>query len=145
MNFCDICSLSLQIWLTFGPVAYKAVQFYGTSLDTINFLSLVFMITGIPCGVVATWLIDSIGLRFSVILSAWLNCIGAVIRVVSAVEGIAPDAMIPLVFLGQTVAAFAQPFVLFAPTKLSALWFAEDERAVANMIATVGKLLVFIV
>ena len=97
------------------------------------------MITGIPCGVVATWLIDSFGLRYSVILSAWLNCIGAVLRVISAIGGIAEEAKLPLVFVGQTIAAFAQPFVLFAPTKLSALWFAEDERAVANMVATVGK------
>ena len=97
------------------------------------------MITGIPCGVVATWLIDSFGLRYSVILSAWLNCVGAVIRVISAVEGVPQDALLPLVFVGQTIAAFAQPFVLFAPTKLSALWFAEDERAVSNMLATVGK------
>ena len=130
---------AFQLWLTFGPVAYKSATFYDTTLDAINFLSLVFMITGIPCGVVATWLIDTIGLRFSVILSAWLNFLGAAVRVVSAIDGISESAMLPVVFVGQTVAALAQPFVLFAPTKLSALWFHEDERAVSNMIATVGK------
>ena len=97
------------------------------------------MITGIPCGIIATWLIDTLGLRLSVILSAWLNCIGAVLRLVSAVDGIAEGAIVPLVFIGQTIAALAQPFVLFAPTKLSALWFGEDERAVSNMLATMGK------
>lgn len=97
------------------------------------------MITGIPCGIVATWLIDTLGLRLSVILSAWLNCIGAVLRLLSALEGIDEGAMVPLVFVGQSIAALAQPFVLFAPTKLSALWFSDDERAISNMLATMGK------
>ncbi|CAK8678000.1 solute carrier family 49 member A3-like isoform X2 [Clavelina lepadiformis] len=128
-------------WLAFAPVAYKAAEFYTDppSLDTINWLSVVFMITGIPCGIVATWLIDTVGLRFSVILSAWLNGIGCVIRVISAIDGIAPSAKLPLVFTGQIVAALAQPFVLFAPTKLSALWFKEDQRAISNMLATTGN------
>nr|XP_002123744.1 solute carrier family 49 member A3 [Ciona intestinalis] len=137
-----LCVLNISnamIWLTFGPVAYKASEFYKTNLDTINWLSVVFMITGIPCGICATWLIDTIGLRFSIILSAWLNCIGCVIRVISAIDGILPSAMIPLVFVGQVIAAFAQPFMLFAPTKLAALWFKEDQRAVANMLATIAN------
>ncbi|CAK8680793.1 unnamed protein product [Clavelina lepadiformis] len=130
-----------MVWFTFAPVAYKAAEFYTDppNVDTINWLSVVFMITGIPCGIAATWLIDTIGLRFSIILSAWLNGVGCVIRVVSAIDGIAPSAKLPLVFTGQIVAAFAQPFVLFAPTKLSALWFKEDQRAISNMLATTGN------
>uniref|UniRef100_H2Y906 Major facilitator superfamily (MFS) profile domain-containing protein n=1 Tax=Ciona savignyi TaxID=51511 RepID=H2Y906_CIOSA len=137
-----LCVLNISnamIWLTFGPVAYKASTFYNTSLDTINWLSVVFMITGIPCGICATWMIDTLGLRFSIILGAWLNCIGCVLRVISAISGIATSAMLPLVFLGQIIAAFAQPFMLFAPTKLAALWFKEDQRAIANMLATIAN------
>ncbi|CAK8677998.1 unnamed protein product [Clavelina lepadiformis] len=137
-----VLSLSnAMAWLTFAPVAYKAAEFYTDppNTDTINWLSVVFMITGIPCGIVATWLIDTVGLRFSVILSAWLNGIGCVIRVISAIDGIAPSAKLPLVFIGQIIAAFAQPFVLFAPTKLSALWFKEDQRAISNMLATTAN------
>nr|CAB3263800.1 major facilitator superfamily domain-containing protein 7-like [Phallusia mammillata] len=137
-----LCILNLSnalAWLSFGPVAYKAASFYNTDLDTINWLSVVFMITGIPCGIVATWLIDSIGLRFSIILGAWLNSIGCVIRMISAVDGILPSAVLPLLFIGQCIAAFAQPFMLFSPTKLAALWFREDQRALANMLATVAN------
>lgn len=36
------------------------------------------------------------------------------------------------------LAAIAQPFIMFAPTKLAALWFAGDQRATANMIASMG-------
>jgi len=137
-----LCMLNLSnalTWLAFGPVAFKAAGFYHTDVDTINWLSVIFMITGIPCGVVATWLIDVIGLRFSVILGAWLNLIGCALRVVSAIPNLLLSARLPLVFVGQTLAAFAQPFILFAPTKLAALWFKEDQRAVANMLATISN------
>lgn len=127
-----------MIWLTYGPVAYKASSFYETSLDTINFMSVVFMITGIPCGFIATWLIDTFGLRLSVILGSWLNGVGCIIRLLSAVEAF-DDAKLALAFTGQTVAALAQPFMLFAPAKLAAIWFAEDQRAVANMLATIAN------
>lgn len=42
-------------------------------------------------------------------------------------------------FSGQILAACAQPFIMFAPTKLAALWFAGDQRATANMLASMGK------
>jgi FLVCR family MFS transporter 7 len=41
--------------------------------------------------------------------------------------------------VGQVICAAAQPFVLFAPTKLASLWFGEKERATANMITSMGK------
>ena len=41
-----------------------------------------------------------------------------------------------LLFFGQILAACAQPFVLFTPTKVSTLWFPSNERAVANMLAS---------
>jgi len=50
--------------------------------------------------------------------------------------------MFDRVFVGQSVAAFAQPYLMFAPTKLAALWFQEEMRAVANTIGSMGKLLV---
>lgn len=126
-------------WLSFGPVAYKASEFYNVSLDTINWLSVVYMVTGIPCGVVATWLLDSIGLRMSVILGAWLNFVGCSLRVVSAIDSIAVGSRVPVLFVGQTIAALAQPFILFAPTKLAALWFPDNQRAIANMLATISN------
>lgn len=38
--------------------------------------------------------------------------------------------------LGQTLGALAQPFIIFTPTKLAALWFPDHQRATANMIAS---------
>ena len=46
-----------------------------------------------------------------------------------------------VVMTGQTFAALAQPFLLGSPTKLAAVWFGADERATANMIASLSKFL----
>ena len=40
---------------------------------------------------------------------------------------------------GQILAACAQPFIMFAPTKLAAKWFSGDQRATANMMASMGR------
>lgn len=42
----------------------------------------------------------------------------------------------PVVMLGQTLGAIAQPLIIFTPTKLAALWFPDHQRATANMIAS---------
>lgn len=56
----------------------------------------------------------------------------------SAFDVIDDSYRYPILLLGQTLAACAQPFVMFAPTKLAALWFADNQRATANMAASMG-------
>ena len=41
--------------------------------------------------------------------------------------------------IGQAMSAFAQPFLLYAPTKLASFWFGPKERAICTSIATLGK------
>ena len=46
-----------------------------------------------------------------------------------------------IVFVGQSMCALAQSFILSAPTKMAATWFGEKERGTANMIASICKCL----
>ena len=41
--------------------------------------------------------------------------------------------------LGQVLTACAQPFLLYAPTKLANLWFGPKERAFCTMLASMGN------
>ncbi|WAR21673.1 S49A3-like protein [Mya arenaria] len=54
-----------------------------------------------------------------------------------------------ILIIGQSLAAIAQPFIMFTPTKLAALWFPENRRATANMIGSMmnplGNMLTFII
>lgn len=40
---------------------------------------------------------------------------------------------------GQILTACAQPFLLYAPTKLASYWFGPKERAFCTMLASLGN------
>nr|XP_006213153.1 solute carrier family 49 member A3 [Vicugna pacos] len=127
-----------MLWLSFAPVADKIARYFLLSTEQINWLSLVYLVVSIPAGVVAIWVLDSVGLRWATILCAWLNFAGSVLR---ALPCMVPSAQDPFVFLmgGQSLCALAQTLVVFSPAKLAALWFPEHQRATANMVGTMSN------
>ncbi|KAM9795598.1 solute carrier family 49 member A3 [Neosynchiropus ocellatus] len=127
------CS-NATIWLTFAPVADQSAQFLGVTSEQINWLSLVFMVVAIPVSFGTTWMLETLGLRFTLILGAWLNMFGGFVRFIGAVW-----PSFPVVMSGQTVGALAQPLIVFTPTKLAAHWFPDHQRATANMIASMSN------
>lgn len=72
LNFCSGARAypsllsTLQLWLTFAPVADKAAAYFHISLEMVNWLSIVYLLISIPFGLVATWVLDSVGLRSTV-------------------------------------------------------------------------------
>ncbi|GCB78725.1 hypothetical protein scyTo_0020141, partial [Scyliorhinus torazame] len=74
------------------------------------------------------------------ILSSWLNLAGCAVQLLSVAFFIPHESWkFPLLMVGQTLGAFAQPLVLFSPTKLAATWFPEQQRATANMISSMAN------
>lgn len=57
---------ALQLWLTFAPVADQTAAYFHISLEMVNWLSIVYLLISIPFGLVATWVLDSVGLRCAV-------------------------------------------------------------------------------
>ncbi|XP_025893860.1 solute carrier family 49 member A3 [Nothoprocta perdicaria] len=133
------CS-NAMLWLTFAPVADRTASYFHISLETVNWLSLVYLLISIPFGLVATWVLDSVGLRWSVTLSAWLNMTGSIIRMFSVLKFLSLGSRSYwYLFVGQCLCALAQPLVIFSPTKLAALWFPDNQRATANMFASMSN------
>uniref|UniRef100_A0A8C8E1P6 Solute carrier family 49 member 3 n=1 Tax=Oryzias sinensis TaxID=183150 RepID=A0A8C8E1P6_9TELE len=130
---------SFQIWLTFAPVADQSAQYLKVSLDAINWLSLVYMVVAIPLSFGTTWMLDTLGLRITLILGSWLNMLGAMLRLVGQPYAVSDDMRFLVVMLGQTLCALAQPLIIFTPTKVAALWFPDHQRATANMIASMSN------
>ena len=64
--------------------------------------------------------------------------LGALARVCGALPG--SQVLFPVVMLGQTIGAVAQPLIIFTPTKQAALWFPDNQRTTANVIATMCEL-----
>nr|XP_019818698.1 PREDICTED: LOW QUALITY PROTEIN: major facilitator superfamily domain-containing protein 7 [Bos indicus] len=133
------CS-NATLWLSFAPVADTIARHFLLSTEQINWLSLVYLVVSIPFGMVAIWVLDSVGLRRATTLGAFLNFWGSMIR---SMPCMAVDIQDPFVFLlgGQTFCALAQTLVIFSPAKLAALWFPEHQRATANMIGTMSNAL----
>jgi len=74
---------------------------------------------------------------------ALLNFVGASLRVVSTIDGLRhgdEKYAFVVALTGQIFTAIAQPFFLYSPTKLSFTWFGENQRAVATMVTSMGKL-----
>ena len=58
----------LQIWLSFAPIADHTAHFYNTIPDTVNYLSLVYMVVSAVFGAGSAYLLDKLGLRTGVSL-----------------------------------------------------------------------------
>lgn len=127
------------IWLSFAPVADLTAKYYNKSPDDINWLSIVYLLSYLLFGLVAVWILDVLGLRTGILLGAWLNALGAAVRMLSGFDFVPQDTKFIVVMGGQTLASLAQPFLLGSPTKLAALWFGADERATANMVASLSN------
>lgn len=136
---CLLNCTNAMIWLTFAPVADQSAKYLRVTLDEINWLSLVYMVVAIPVSFGTTWMLDTLGLRITLILGSWLNMLGAVLRFCGSQSESGFTILYPVVMLGQTFGALAQPLIIFTPTKLAALWFPDHQRATANMIASMSN------
>ncbi|KAJ8269359.1 hypothetical protein COCON_G00119660 [Conger conger] len=137
---CMLNSSNAVLWLSFAPVADQTARYLRASMDQVNWLSLVYMVVAVPFCFVTTWMLDTLGLRISLILGSWLNMVGSGLRFLSILSSLPPSVRyFPLLMGGQTLCALAQTFIIFSPTKLAALWFPQHQRATANMIASMSN------
>jgi FLVCR family feline leukemia virus subgroup C receptor-related protein len=74
------------------------------------------------------------GLRVSAILGALGTACGSWIKVASA----SPD-MFAVAFVGQTLVAVSQVFILSVPARLAAVWFGPSEVSSACSIGVFGN------
>ncbi|XP_041845499.1 solute carrier family 49 member A3 isoform X2 [Melanotaenia boesemani] len=97
------------------------------------------MVVAIPLSFGTTWMLDTYGLRLTLVLGSWLNMLGATLRLFSLNTTDKYKIEYGAMMLGQTFGALAQPLIIFTPTKLAALWFPDHQRATANTIASMSN------
>ena len=76
-------------------------------------------------------------------LGAGFNLVGSILRYVSTLHPIVCSSSYDksgflVAMIGQFLTACAQPFTLYAPTKLAAFWFGPKERVVCTNFASMG-------
>lgn len=128
-------NLAIQLlWIAYAPITGPAASFYGVTDLKIGLLAMSFMIAFVPLSIPISWMIDTLGFRFSVSIGALLMGVCGVLR------GLA-GANYTLVLWSTVGLAAAQPFLLNAWTKLPANWFALEERATGVGLITLANLL----
>lgn len=120
-----------------GMVGFTAVSnnltgIYGVSSLATTMLVLPFIILFIPCIFPANYLIDTKGIQIPVYIASVSLLVGAWIRIFV-------NNNFYFVIAGQVLMAIGQPFMLSAPAKLAALWFGDNERALATILGSLAS------
>ncbi|CAH2989603.1 unnamed protein product [Chilo suppressalis] len=126
-------SNSLQ-WVQYTIIQDIVVQYYGVSSNLVSWTSLVYMVTYVPLIFPASWLLSRTGLRVTTIIGSFGTCAGAWLKVLSV-----PQDMFWLGFMGQTVVAISQVFILNVPPRLAAVWFGANQVSSACSIGVFGN------
>lgn len=119
-----------------GMVGMSAItpiisDIYDVNGLTTSMLVLPFIFLFIPCIFPANYLIDNYGISIPVYWASFTLLLGAWIRLLV-------NYNFYTVVLGQVIMALGQPFMLSAPAKLSAVWFGDDERAIATTLGSLA-------
>lgn len=121
-------------WIQYGIISNIFTKFYDVDTFTIDWMSMIYMLTYIPFIFPVTWLLDKKGLRVIALVATAFNCAGTWIKVTSA----RPD-LFAVTFLGQFSCSFAQVFILGMPSKIASVWFGSEEVSTACSIGVFGN------
>uniref|UniRef100_F1KWA2 Major facilitator superfamily domain-containing protein 7 n=1 Tax=Ascaris suum TaxID=6253 RepID=F1KWA2_ASCSU len=129
-----LASSNSMLWIAFAAVDNHVTAFYHSKAA---WFAVVYLIFTVPSGIVAMSLDRRIGLRGSLMIAAWTNVTGALLRFISSF--LSDSLRFPCGLVGQVLAAWAYPFIMFLPTKVANTWFSPNERAIATTIATMSN------
>lgn len=121
-------------WIQYGIINNIFMHFYGVKTFTIDWMSMIYMLTYIPFIFPVTWLLDKKGLRVIALVATALNCAGTWIKVAS----VRPN-LFAVTFLGQFCCSFAQVFILGMPSRIASVWFGSEEVSTACAIGVFGN------
>lgn len=121
-------------WIQYGIINNIFMKFYKVDTFTIDWMSMIYMLTYIPFIFPVTWLLDKKGLRVIALVATALNCAGTWIKVVSVRQD-----LFPVTFLGQFCTSLAQVFILGMPSRIASVWFGSNEVSTACSVGVFGN------
>jgi len=125
-------------WIAFPAVAKKAAAYYNVTGEQLDLIPTISYAAGIPTCLIATYLIESRGLKTGVKIGAYLTGVGGLLCCLSTFPGL--NKSIPkhiqywLAVIGQGITGVACPFISGVPTKISQHWFPDRQRTMATTL-----------
>lgn len=132
--FSAVSASNAFMWLQYGIISNIFMRFYNIDSLSIDWLSMIYLLTYIPLILPVLWLLDNRGIRDVVLVGSAFNCIGAWIKI-----GSAGPNLFAVTFFGQFVCSVATVFVLGIPSYLASVWFGEAEVSTACSIGVLGN------
>lgn len=132
------------MWLTFAPIPDRTAVYYNVSVNAVDWFSITYFIVSLVIGLFSIFVLDKYGLKVSLYLGAMFNLSGAVLRYLSTLDPVVCSNVFDksgfmVAIIGQFLTACAQPFLLYAPTLLAAVWFPPNQRAICTNFASVAN------
>ena len=134
--------INQEIWINYAPIAALSARYYGVSNTSINGFSVLFLGLYAPGYVLALWAIERHGVRRSLLAAAWVQALGAWVRVAGcdASDGTrAASGGYGLAMLGQALAAIASPALNILPLRLAVDLFPSHQLSLATTVAVVAN------
>lgn len=134
--FASLTMLNALMWITFAPTRAACALFFAVDGDTIDWLSMSYMVVYPVAFALPTWYLEGDGksLQRGLRLCALLNVVGAVLRFASTYSH-----SFPLLMSGQVILAIAQCLSLGVPPRVAALWFGESEWGFATGLGVLAN------
>jgi len=125
-------------WVAFPAVNKVAAEYYdqpGWKMDWIPTLSYGL---GVPCGLLATYVVERYGLKHGIQIGGSLTGIGGLMCFLSSMphlaDNLSNESKFNLALIGQALTGVACPFIACVPTKISQHWFADEQRSIATTV-----------
>lgn len=120
-------------WLANDNIAHETAVLYGfDSVMPVNRLAEAYLLIYLVACIPASWAIFRLGTRVGLGIGAALLGLGSVVK------GVWADSY-AFLLAGQVILAFAQPFILNAPTAVASSWFPVSERGTAVGLALLAQ------
>ena len=125
-------------WIAFPAVAKKAAAFYEVTGDQLDMIPTVSYAAGIPTCLLATYLVESRGLKSGIWIGSVLTGLGGLLCCASTLPGLAfyipKSGQYWMALTGQALTGVACPFISCVPTKISQHWFPDNQRTLATTV-----------
>ncbi|KAE8749600.1 hypothetical protein FOCC_FOCC003588 [Frankliniella occidentalis] len=132
--FVTLSMTSAFQWIEYSIISDAIMAYYNVPAFWVDWTSMIYMVTYIPLILPGSWLLDKKGLRWALVLAVLGTCAGSWVKVFS----VARDRYW-VTFLGQTIVAVSQVFILNVPARLAAVWFGPGQVSSACSIGVFGN------